>query len=95
MAAQKGHKKWGGRAKGTPNKNTQNLLSICEEEGVDPFRAMLIAAKQITNCVDKVNAYEKICQYLYPKRKALELDGAGEDGGIKIQIFDYGSKQDE
>lgn len=88
-----GTPKTGGRQKGTPNKSTQTLLSICEEEGVDPFRAMLIAAKQITNNVDKVNAYEKICQYLYPKRKALELDGAGEDGGIKIIIEDYASKK--
>lgn len=61
-----------GRRKGTPNKSTQNLMKICEEEGIDPFRAMLRAAQKVTQPKDQVDAYEKICQYIHPKRKAIE-----------------------
>lgn len=91
MAAPKGHPKYGGRAKGTPNKSTQNLLDICEQEGIEPFRAMLRAFKDIEDPVRQVDALEKICQYLYPKRKAIELS-TDEDSGFQIIIKDYSDK---
>lgn len=38
-------------------------------------------------------AAKDACEYLYPKRKALEVSGKdGEDIGIKIIIEDYGKK---
>jgi CMP-2-keto-3-deoxyoctulosonic acid synthetase len=61
-----------GRKRGTPNKQTKMLMDICEEEGIDPFRAMIKAASRISHPKDQVDAYEKICQYIYPKRKAIE-----------------------
>lgn len=33
--------KTGGRVKGTPNKNTQALLDMAEDMGVDPFKILL------------------------------------------------------
>lgn len=86
-------KKTGGRQKGTPNKDTAWLHDICEQEGVMPFREMIIAAKQIDEPKSRCDAFEKVSQYLYPKRKAMELTGKeGEDLGIKIVIEDYGKK---
>lgn len=92
MAAPKGHKRYGGRIKGTPNKSTQDLLKICEEEGIEPFRAMLRQLAELDEPKDRFDALEKVCQYLYPKRKALELGGDAENAGIRIVIEDYGKK---
>lgn len=61
-----------GRRKGIPNKWTKPLFDICTEIGIDPFREMVIAASKITNYKEKVDACEKVCQYLHPKRKAIE-----------------------
>lgn len=64
-----------GRKKGTPNKMTQDLMKICEEEGVDPFRALLLVYKQAHIADTKLSALKEICQYVYPKRKAIEHSG--------------------
>ncbi len=72
MAAPKGHKRYGGRGKGTLNKATTALEAICIEEGIDPFRGLCKLAK----CGDPLlsfSAIKELCQYLYPKRKALEV----------------------
>lgn len=43
----------------------------------------------------RVQAAKEMCQYLYPKRKAIELT-ADEDSGFKIVIEDYrGEKKKE
>lgn len=44
MAAPKGHKRWGGRAKGTPNASTLPLEAKAKELGVDPFEILLLFA---------------------------------------------------
>lgn len=41
MAAPKGHKKWGGRKKGDPNKKTEVLQDKAKELGIDPFEILL------------------------------------------------------
>lgn len=41
----KGHKKNGGRKKGTPNKITRDLFEKAEELGVNPFEILLRFAK--------------------------------------------------
>jgi hypothetical protein len=74
MGAPKGHRKWGGRAKGTPNKKTQELLAICFEEGLDVWRAMIKLAKEGEPHV-KQAMLKELAQYLFPKRKAIELSG--------------------
>jgi hypothetical protein len=63
--------KFGGRTKGTPNKTTQDLMAICAKHKVDPFEAMIIAAAKVINPKEQVDSWEKVCQYLYPNRKAL------------------------
>ncbi len=94
MAAPKGHKKYGGRQKGTPNKLTMGLLEKCHARGIDLFDALLDIIQETEDPLLKFNAIKEACQYVYPKRKAIEHSGAnGEDVGIKIVIEDYGSKK--
>lgn len=92
MAAPKGHPRYGGRTKGHPNKKTQDLIQICEDEGLDPFRAMLKQAQLIDEPKAKFDALERICQYIYPKRKALEMSNEEETRPFRVIIEDYGSK---
>lgn len=61
-----------GRRAGTPNKSTQSLMDICVEEGIDPFRALCKFAKDKDPLVS-MRAIERMCEYLYSKRKAIEV----------------------
>lgn len=92
MGAPKGHPRYGGRQKGTPNKKNQELFEKCRKAGVDPFEEMLKIVKHCANDHIRIQALRELCQYLYPKRKALELDGVGEEGGIRIIVEDYTKK---
>lgn len=69
MAWEKGkpRPKTSGRKKGTPNKKTQELLTVCEEMGFDPFRELLKKAQEGSE-----KCLIEACSYLYPKRKAIE-----------------------
>jgi hypothetical protein len=73
MAFAPGHKKFGGRQKGTPNKPTTDLFEICRAKGINVFEAMLDQIPLIQDPFAKLTALEKIDQYLYSKRKALEV----------------------
>lgn len=55
---------------------------------------MLIAFKELDDPGRRLDAAEKICQYIHPKRKAIEHSGVdGEDIGIRIIVEDYGAKK--
>lgn len=74
MGFKPGHKKMGGRQKGTLNKTTETLFAKCERMGIDPFERLL----ELANDSDKniaLAATREVAQYLYPKRKALEVSG--------------------
>jgi hypothetical protein len=88
----------GGRAKGTPNKKTQELMDKAEELGADPYTVLLLFTKNdhealgydkhtVVGVSKSGEAIEGLtispelraqcardaCQYIYPKRKAVEL----------------------
>jgi len=44
MAAPKGHPKYGGRKKGTPNKSSVPAEAMAKELGIDPFKILLLFA---------------------------------------------------
>jgi len=84
MAAPKGHKRYGGRVAGTPNKSTINLSEIAERVGVDPFEILLLFAKGDYKALGYSEPIEQsirakcasdACQYLHSKKKALEVSG--------------------
>lgn len=70
--------KTGGRKKGSLNKKTLDLLRICEEEGIEPFREMIRHYKRLRDAKDAFDAAERICQYLIPKKRAIEHSVAPE-----------------
>lgn len=45
MAAPKGHSRYGGRTKGTPNKDTLELIAITEKHGCNLFEILVLFAK--------------------------------------------------
>lgn len=77
MANIKGSPKTGGRKKGTPNKVTADLMKICEEEGLDPFRALIKLSFTSERCL------LELCQYVLPKRKALDHTFAPSNEELK------------
>lgn len=96
MKFQPGHKKRGGRKKGTPNKRTRELMEILEEGGFCPVRALLQDREKALDCFAKLRAkkpYEAnmylklaqdaakdVMQYVYPKRKSIDAPKPEEGG---------------
>src|SRR6266705_2701190 len=68
----RGKPKTGGRTKGTPNKKTQLLQEKLDEAGVDPFRVLSDLCLHHDAAIRGMAAKE-LCQYILPKRKALDL----------------------
>jgi len=75
MPFEKGHKKTGGRIKGTPNKNTiikaDELLLQLE---VNPIQKLIELAESNEATIDhKINCYKEIAKYTYPKHKSQDI----------------------
>ena len=69
MAFESGHKKLGGRQKGTPNKHTQAKNLIKEHLDIEYIIGLIEDFKRPE---DKVSAYLKLLSFAYPKPKAIE-----------------------
>jgi|SRR6185312_9342315 len=63
---EKGNKASPGRPVGAISKRT-SVLQKCEAQGYDPFEAMIILAKS-----GDENMIKELCQYIEPKRKAID-----------------------
>jgi len=72
---EKGHKKIGGRRKGTPNKVTLiRADDLLLELGVNPIQKFIEIAESEESTLDqKINCYKEIAKYTYPKFKSQEL----------------------
>ncbi len=75
MKFKQGHKKVGGRAKGTPNKESTSLIAICERMNFNPFEALVEIAKDKKH-PKQFEALKEATQYVLPKRKSLEHSGS-------------------
>lgn len=84
MPAPKGHKKWGGRQKGTPNKSRSELVAICEQYKCNPFEGMVILAVAEKDPHRKFDKLERIANFVYAKPKAIELSGEVQTTGPSI-----------
>lgn len=89
MAKALGSKKTGGRPKGAPNKKTLALEEICAKHGVDVFEALVLIIKEESDKLLRFQAIKEAAQYLYPKRKALEVSNNEESEGFRVIIQDY------
>lgn len=82
-----------GRKAGTPNKDTQDIIAICEAKGLNVFEAMVEIAASETIKDKKFDKLIRLAEYIYPKRKSLEHSGAIEV--MEATINDYRSKKNE
>ncbi len=88
MGFKPGHKKLGGRQKGTPNKRTLFAQETAERLGVNPFeillhiangdkKALKVKTKGPIGLSARRAAAMAACQYLVPKRRAIAHLGPG------------------
>lgn len=76
-----------GRKKGTPNK-VRSIEAQCEAYGLDPFDVM-IEFLQSEEPILRFQSAKELCQYLAPKKKAIEVAFDPDKSSIKIIIEDY------
>lgn len=81
--------KTGGRRKGTPNRRTLLLADILEKAGLDvPVRVSELLPALSPK--EQVDVLLKLMEYLYPKRKAIEVKNEDLSPTITHQkIMDY------
>lgn len=81
--------------KGVPNRATLPVAELCAFHNVSPIEVLIEYCKpieqglspqqMIERSMHRFNAAKELCQYLYPKRKALEVSGVGGDA-ITIDV---------
>ena len=92
MSRPPGLAKTGGRVPGTPNKQTDALIRKLHALGCDPLEGLaLIALDPQTDVALKVRCFAELAQYIYPKRKAIDLP-LGNDGPQKVIVEFIGQK---
>lgn len=76
MGFSKGHRKIGGRKKGTPNKKTLiKAEEILLNFNVNPIERLIeLAESSITSVDQKINCYKEITRYTYPRLKAQDIN---------------------
>lgn len=81
--------KYGGRTKGTPNKNTSDIQAKLDALGCDPIQGMaeIAAEARLTGDLNLAGTmYKELAQYVAPKRKAVEVQGdVTLGGGLSIK----------
>ena len=96
-------KKYGGRKAGTPNKRA-SVQEICERHGVNPIEVLVEMCKPIepglppqeimSRVANRFAAAKELCQYLYPKQKALEVSGPNGEA-VKVESQSQSSFKDQ
>lgn len=89
-----GHAKLGGRQAGTPNKVPRTFERKCEEAGIDFFEELIKIASDPEH-KDYFNAVKEGCQYIEPKKKAIEMSGSINQGLVqKAQEYEAMNKEE-
>ena len=89
MGFVKGHKKFGGREVGTPNKLTKDLRELISKAiDTDKIKCML---NQIEDPVDYINAVSKLLPYVAGKVKPIENEQR-EHRDITINLVPFEEK---
>ena len=80
MAAQKGHKKVGGRQKGTPNKENRALIEQIRDLYPDyhPVIAMAKIASTTKSEALRLKANAEVAKYICPQLKSIDMTGTVE-----------------
>ena len=69
---QKGKEKTGGRQKGTPNKKTKELIEILGS--FNPAEKLIEIYNKTKDMELRANICKDLMKYVYPQRKAVEMD---------------------
>lgn len=89
--AGKNQPKSGGRRRGTPNKRTAELLELLKKQypKYNPVLQMAeIAQDEEVEMSLRIQCAKEVAQYLFPKRKAVELSqGAGEPFSFTMEVL--------
>src|SRR5215831_20919 len=73
MAAPKGHARYGGRTKGTPNKRTTELQAEVAKSGLDPVKYLLQVMGDETADVDRRDrAAVAVAPYVAPRLAVID-----------------------
>jgi hypothetical protein len=76
----------GGRKAGTPNRKTREVAELLETLNCNPIEGMVsIATDPRASLELRARMYAELAQYVYPKRKAVELAG-DPDGTTPVRI---------
>lgn len=67
-----------GRKKGTPNKKTELLQQKLERHNYDPIDALVALIPEL-DPKSKAHVALELMQYVYPKRKAIELNDVTQE----------------
>lgn len=79
--------KTGGRLKGTKNRRTQKVMDILNELDCSPIKGLANIATIAMEKQDYAlagNMYKELSQYMYPKRRAIEVS-AEIDQNISVE----------
>ena len=84
--------RYGGRQKGTPNKDKQELLELIQATGCKhPLQGLAEIAKQSHDSGElelATTCYKELAQYVAAKRKAVEHSGEIEQKGPLVVVLD-------
>jgi len=92
MAFKPGHQKRGGRTKGTPNKSTQALSELLEELNHDPLKET-INTLPLLNPSDRVKTNLKLLEFIYPRKKAMEIEADVTSHEVKRETIEEWAKK--
>jgi hypothetical protein len=80
-------RKTGGRIAGTPNRKTAEVLDLLDSLSCNPIEGMArIATNEKHTPELRGRMYAELAQYVYPKRKSVELAGDKENP-LQLQVL--------
>jgi len=85
-------RKTGGRKPGTPNKRTAEVVARLESLDCDPIEGMVRIAEEEMAKEDGDRAlagsmYRELAQYVFPKRRAVEVGGDPAQPPVRFQLI--------
>lgn len=87
MPKTKGSLKTGGRKKGTPNKKSLELHSLLSNNGINLIEELKVLLPKLSP-EKKADVLLNLMQYLYPKRKSIDLKAEEEKTeSIKVHFI--------
>lgn len=76
----------GGRAKGTPNKTTQQMRSLLADFCKENYEDFVATYQRILNPKERCEVYLKAQQFVTPRLNAVDLDVKDTDRSFKSEL---------